>query len=277
MKSSKAINVARDQVVMMAVSLLALLVFCYFSGFSLLIPLLIFFFGLHLLFFTKSSLRLFLHLSLLLVLLMFGAHVLASYVGVSHYYLPIAAVPMLAILLFNNVQLALLMALMSAALGGLILGFDLPETLVFFLGGLAGAYKMRDARTRGVLLLAGVYVAFVQVACYLLVNPSINKDILLYILKPLAFSGVIAAFVVMASSKLFEVLFGEVTNFTLLELSDSSQPLLKRMVVEAPGSYHHSLIVSNLAEAAADSIGVNDLLARVGAYYHDVGKMVKPE
>ncbi len=277
MKSSKAINVARDQVVMMAVSLLALLVFCYFSGFSLLIPLLIFFFGLHLLFFTKSSLRLFLHLSLLLVLLMFGAHVLASYVGVSHYYLPIAAVPMLAILLFNNVQLALLMALMSAALGGLILGFDLPETLVFFLGGLAGAYKMRDARTRGVLLLAGVYVAFVQVACYLLVNPSINKDILLYILKPLAFSGVIAAFVVMASSKLFEVLFGEVTNFTLLELSDSSQPLLKRMVVEAPGSYHHSLIVSNLAEAAADSIGVNALLARVGAYYHDVGKMVKPE
>ncbi len=277
MKNPQAINITRDQIVMMAVSLLALLIFCYFSGFSLLIPLLMFFFGLHLLFLTKSSPRLFLHLSLLLVLLMFSAHVLMSYVGVSHYYLPIAAVPMLAILLFNNVQLALLMALMSAALSGLILGFDLPETLVFFLGGLAGAYKMRDARTRGVLLTAGVYVAFIQVSCYLLVNPSLNKDMIVYVLKPLAVSGLIAAFVVMATSKLFEVLFGEVTNFTLLELSDSSQPLLKRMVVEAPGSYHHSLIVSNLAEAAADSIGVNALLTRVGAYYHDIGKMVKPE
>jgi hypothetical protein len=87
----------------------------------------------------------------------------------------------------------------------------------------------------------------------------------------------ICAFVVIATCKIFETIFGEITNFTLLELSDSSHPLLKRMVIEAPGSYHHSLIVSNLAEAAADAIDAHALLVRVGAYYHDIGKMVHPE
>jgi len=81
----------------------------------------------------------------------------------------------------------------------------------------------------------------------------------------------------MATCKVFETIFGEITNFTLMELADSSHPLIKRMVIEAPGSYHHSLIVSNLAEAAADAIHAHALLVRVGAYYHDIGKMVKPE
>jgi len=99
----------------------------------------------------------------------------------------------------------------------------------------------------------------------------------MYILKPLAFNGVICAFVVIGTCKIFEMIFGEITNFTLLELSDSSHPLMKRMVLEAPGSYHHSLIVSNLAEAAADAIEAQSLLVRIGAYYHDIGKMVKPE
>ena len=67
------------------------------------------------------------------------------------------------------------------------------------------------------------------------------------------------------------------TNYSLLELADFNQPLLKRLVIEAPGTYHHSLIVSNLAEGATDTIGANALLTRVGAYYHDIGKLVKAE
>ncbi len=276
MKNLSVSAIFPDQLIMMAVSFVALLVFCYFSGLSLLIPLLLFFFGVHLFFFKKSSTRLFLQLLLLLVILMFGAHVGASYGAWAHYYLPVAAVPMLTMLLFNDVQLAFIMAFMSAALSGLMLGLDINEMLIFFLGGLAGAYKVRSARTRGTLLTAGAYVAFIQAACFILATLVINKDIILYVLKPLVINGLVAAFVVMATSKIFEILFGEITNFTLLELSDSSHPLLKRMVIEAPGSYHHSLIVSNLAEAAADSIGANALLTRVGAYYHDIGKMVKP-
>jgi hypothetical protein len=74
-----------------------------------------------------------------------------------------------------------------------------------------------------------------------------------------------------------EHLFGLTSDITLLELSDLNRPLLKRMQLEAPGTYHHSMVVGSLAEAAAEAIGANSLLARVSAYYHDIGKLAKPE
>lgn len=262
---------------MMAVTLLALAVFCHFSGLPLMIPFLVFLFGLHLFFYKKVSARTFLHLSFLLALLLFAANVLKSNPALSVFYLPVASVAMLTMLLFNDMQLTFMMAFMASALSGLMMGLSLSEMLIFFMGSLAGAYKLKDARTRGAVLGAGILVAFVQVACDFLVNPVFSKDLAVYVLKPLAVNGFASAIVVIASLKVFEMLFGEVTNFTLLELSDSSHPLLKRMVTEAPGTYHHSLIVSNLSESAADAIGANALLTRVGAYYHDIGKMVKPE
>lgn len=76
---------------------------------------------------------------------------------------------------------------------------------------------------------------------------------------------------------LFEKIFGVTTDFTLLELGDTNQPLLKELMNKAPGTFHHSLQVANLSEAAASSINANPLLVRVGALYHDIGKMVKPE
>ena len=269
--------VSRDQMFMVAVSFLALMLVCYFAALPLIIPLLVFFFGIHLFYFKKVKPKLFLHLSLLLVLLLFAAHAFQSYAHLTFYYLPVASIAMLTMLLFNDVQISFMMALMSAVLAGIVLNFNLNEVLIFFLGGLGGAYKVRDARTRGVLIEAGIYVAIIQVSCALLIDPVMNKDILIYILKPLAINGLICSVVVIATCKVFETLFGEITNFTLLELSDSSQPLMKRMVIEAPGSYHHSLIVSNLAEAAAEAIEAHSLLVRVGAYYHDIGKTVHPE
>jgi len=269
--------IGTDQAVMMTLTLVALAIFCRFSGLPLIIPFLVFLFGLHLFFYKKVSSRVFLHLIFLLVLLLFVAHILKSDAILSPFYLPVATVAMLTMLLFNDMQLTFMMAFMSAVLGGIMMGFDLNETLIFFMGSLAGAYKLKEARTRSKVLSAGILVAFVQVGCYILVNPVLNKDVVMHVLKPLAVNGFAAGIVVIATLKIFEALFGEITNFTLLELSDSSHPLLKRMVTEAPGTYHHSLIVSNLAEAAADAIGANALLARVGAYYHDIGKMVKPE
>jgi len=270
-------SISRDQTIMVAVTFLALLIFCYFSGFPLIIPLLVFFFGVHLFYFKKVQPKLFLHLALLLALIVFAAQALKSYSHLNHFYLPIASVAMLTMLLFNDVQISFMMALMSSTLAGIVLGFSLNEMLIFFLGGLAGSYKIRDARTRGALIEAGIFVSIIQVICAVLINPVVNRDIVIYILKPLAINGLVCAVVVIATSKVFEIIFGEITNFTLLELSDSSHPLMKRMVLEAPGSYHHSLIVSNLAEAAADAIDAHSLLVRVGAYYHDIGKMVKPE
>jgi putative nucleotidyltransferase with HDIG domain len=90
-------------------------------------------------------------------------------------------------------------------------------------------------------------------------------------------NGILSSFIVAGTLPVFEFLFNVVTNISLLELSDFNHPLLKRLVLEAPGTYHHSLLVGNLAEMAAEAINANALLARVGAYYHDVGKLEKPE
>jgi len=76
---------------------------------------------------------------------------------------------------------------------------------------------------------------------------------------------------------MIERAFGAATNVTLLELSDQENACLRRLVLEAPGTYHHSVVVGNLAEAAAERIGANPLLSRVASYYHDIGKIVKPE
>jgi putative nucleotidyltransferase with HDIG domain len=76
---------------------------------------------------------------------------------------------------------------------------------------------------------------------------------------------------------IFESLFNATTNFTLMELSDLNRPLLRRLVIEAPGTYHHSLMLGNMVEAVAGEVNANGLLSRVSAYYHDIGKLAKPE
>jgi putative nucleotidyltransferase with HDIG domain len=83
--------------------------------------------------------------------------------------------------------------------------------------------------------------------------------------------------IVMFLLPVFESMLGMTTNFTLMELSDLNRPLLKRLILEAPGTYHHSILVGNLVEAVASDIGANGLLSRVAAYYHDIGKLEKPD
>src|SRR4030095_16434827 len=88
---------------------------------------------------------------------------------------------------------------------------------------------------------------------------------------------ILTAFVVSGALPVFETTFRITTDISWLELADLNHPLLKRMTIEAPGTYHHSLVVANLAEAAAESIGANATPARLCAYFHDIGKLVKPE
>ena len=90
-------------------------------------------------------------------------------------------------------------------------------------------------------------------------------------------SGIVTAFVVGGALPMFESLFGITTDISWLERADLNHPLLKRLVMEAPGTYHHSLVVANLAEAAAEAIGANPTMCRVCSYFHDIGKLVKPE
>jgi len=261
--------------------ILAIGLFCYVSGYSLIIPLLLLLVGIHLHFFEKAHVKIFLHLGLLLALLLFITDLAQRYFTSSPYYIPVAAFVMLTMLLYKDVQLSFIMGFVCSVVVTLVLGGDLSMMFIFFIGSVIGAYVVREARTRGKLISAGFVVSAVNILTLTLLNPHFSlfysKLFFKSYVYPLMINGLIAMFFVAATLKIFEFLFGVVTKYSLLELSDFNQPLLKRMILEAPGTYHHSLIVSNLSETAADAVGADGLLARIGAYYHDIGKILKPE
>ena len=261
--------------------LLVLFIFCTLANYPLMIPVVLVLIGLHLYFVRKASLRMYLNLGLLLTLVVFTAHMLKTYTTLPYYYIPVAGISMLTVLLFKDLWLSFVMAFSSSLLVSLILKGDFGMMVTFFVGSLVAAYSIEDARTRGKVMVAGIFVSVANLVCLTLIFPDykffFNRDFTMAHLYPLAANGLICSFFVVGTLKVFEYMFDAVSNFTLLELSDFNQPLLKRMVMEAPGTYHHSLVVSNLAETAANAIGADALLTRVGAYYHDIGKMTKPE
>ncbi len=287
-------HVSFKDAILIIFTLLLLIVFCQVVGFSLIIPFLLLFLGVQIFFLQKADYRLFLQLGLLLSLNVAGTNYLMQHTSISPFFVPVAAFSMLVILLYNDTVLAFIMAFLTSVITSLLLnnslyamegralmGSELEIMLIFFLGSLAAVYTVKEARTRGSIIATGIYVAIIQVVAFLLFHHEtdllINREFYSKYIYPLAINGVVSSFVVMATLKVFETWFGVLTNFSLLELTDFNQPLLKRMILEAPGTYHHSLVVSNIAEAASDAVGANALLTRVGAYYHDVGKMVKPE
>jgi len=132
---------------------------------------------------------------------------------------------------------------------------------------------------RSRIFRAGLFVGLIEilfsVGLYLLNEPT--WTILFEQTCAGLLNGLFCAFLAVLLIPLFEYLFGITTDITLLELSDMGNPLLQRLAMEAPGTYHHSLMVANLGAAAALEIGANALAVRVGAYFHDIGKLTKPE
>lgn len=279
----------RDAILSLSIVFL-LAVFCKLVEISLLIPFLLLFLGLQLYFFKKGNLKLFLNLGLLTALTLFASSAIQTYTNLCPLFLPVASIAMLTMLLYDDLQLVFIMAFVSSAFFSLMLSGSrwlgllgvtpLDVMLIFFIGGLAGAFAVRGARRRGTLFAAGLYVGVIQAVGMILIHHDflllLSPMFLKVFILPLLVSGLICA-AVLAGLGVFEYLFGVITNFSLLELSDFNQPLLRRLILEAPGTYHHSLVVSNIAEAAADAIGSNALLTRVGAYYHDIGKLEKPD
>ncbi len=170
-----------------------------------------------------------------------------------------------------------------ASLHGLLVTIALDQPAPFFLilwiGVLTAGFLLNDVRSRSKLVEVGgaaaVAMMFATASAGLLEMES-GRFILRNGLYTGA-AGIAAGFIVLGILPFIEKLFRITTSMTLLELGDPSQPLFRRLQVEAPGTYNHSLQVANLAEAAAKSIGVDSLLCRVAAYYHDVGKINKPD
>ncbi len=159
-------------------------------------------------------------------------------------------------------------------------GMDLNVALVSFFGGLAGVFAISRLSQRYDIIRAGFLVGIVNLFTLLgldltqgagLTQTPTWETLLWGLLD-----GVLAAILSMGSIPFLEGPFGIITSMKLIELSNPNQPLLRKLVIEAPGTYHHSMMVGNLAEQATEVVGGNSLLARVGAYYHDIGKSKRP-
>jgi len=199
------------------------------------------------------------------------------------YYLVVAAVPMAAMLmtLLLNRAMALFFAVWLGIFVGIITGFNLSYMIVAVLGGIVAIYSTVGVRSRNQLIKVGFTVALANIITIGALDAIANFNIVSATVGFRVAGGILCGFisVFLAASFLpiLEHAFNVVTDIRWLELSDLNHPLLKRMFIEAPGTYHHSLMVGNLAEAAAEAIGANPLQARVCAYFHDIGKLNKPD
>jgi putative nucleotidyltransferase with HDIG domain len=198
------------------------------------------------------------------------------------YLLPVAAVSMLiAVLISTNV--AVLVTVVLAVLTGLIatgnnLSIDLP--LYYFVGGLAGIFSLTRVEKVSSFAVAGAFIALgsflTALSLRVLASTPVDWTLIETLALEAIFVGGVAATVTYASFSLLGTLFGITTPLQLMELAHPDQPILRRLMQEAPGTYHHSLVVSNLAERAAEMIEADALLTRVCAYYHDIGKVMRP-
>ena len=208
------------------------------------------------------------------------------------YMLPVAASPMLIATLLDDglaVAVAALLALLTA-----FVGFYLPDAretvaehpldplqmaTVFLLSGLVGIFAVHRAERMNRYLVAGgvvTVVSFIVLLSFWLLTGDRDAADPVWMIVATGLGGLLSAVIVVGATVILGLMFGITTRIQLMELAQLNHPLLRRLQEQAPGTFHHSVVVGNLAERAADLVGADSLLVRVGCYFHDVGKVVKP-
>ena len=196
----------------------------------------------------------------------------------SSYLYPVAIFSILVTVLFDA-EVGTFNTFILAMLLGMLQRFNFSTALITIIVGIVACYSIRRPRHRSEFFKTVLYL-LITYTILIFIFESFNVSASEKLLNVLGFgwaNAVLSPLLAIGILPVFESLFGFTTNVTLLELSDLNNPLLKRLALEAPGTYHHSFLVGSLAEAAAKAINANPLLARVGAYYHDIGKMEIPE
>lgn len=181
--------------------------------------------------------------------------------------------------LIFGIRRCIVTALITSFLCTVMMGGTIELFLFYFIGGMVNVWLVQHAESRkdialsGLPLMGGLLLTWVSLALYQQLDmPDIAVGATFA-----AANGLISLLVVFALSPIIELIFNYTTRFKLMELMNLEQPLLQELMMNAPGTYHHSLILSNLVEAGAKSIGANSLLCKVAALYHDIGKLVKPQ
>jgi putative nucleotidyltransferase with HDIG domain len=189
----------------------------------------------------------------------------------------VAVTPIILTIIFDS-RVGLMAAFNLALLTGLITGNNYEYVVATTVACSLGLFSVRDIKNRSQFFFTTPGIVFISYAVVIIGFNMTGFEGWGALLNDLFYVGINAVFILFTYPLilLFEKVFKVTTDFTLLELSDTNLPLLKELMTRAPGTFHHSLQVANLSEAAAGAIGANGLLCRVGALYHDIGKMENP-
>lgn len=195
----------------------------------------------------------------------------------SPFLIPLALAPMLIALLINY-KISITISIINCVLIAASVGFNVEVVLLAIVNSVLGATLLRKMQQRNDIVYSSLYIGTISMILTFCVGVLLSNNII-EILKKTGFVGIsslVSAILTIGFLPLFESTFDIVTTVKLLELSNPNNPLLKKLLMEAPGTYHHSILVANLAEMAAEEIGGNPVLARIAAYYHDIGKTKRP-
>lgn len=233
----------------------------------------------------KSKVAAILLISMIVVSLMKAVSIFATSANQLFYIVPVAMGALLMKLLIGE-RIAIIFSSLNAIMGTVIFNGEIPGSLnieagiYFFFSQIAAVLFLRNVKDRLAIMKAGAGMSIVNILTVLLfIFLSFEKYAMKDVILQLGFgfaSAFIASVLTIGLLPFFETVLGILSDIKLLQLSSPNQPLLKKILTEAPGTYHHSVMVANLSESACDAIGANGLLARVGAYYHDLGKTVRP-
>lgn len=202
----------------------------------------------------------------------------SNWISMLPYLAPYSLAPLIVAILVGQ-RPAIFMALLISFFAGIMFGNRVETFAVSFLSSLCAIWFCQAVRVRKTVVKAAGAGGFVVAVSALLFGLASAHEPFLIGRQMLAaqLAGLVTGIAVAGIIPVLEVLFKRTTGVTLLELTDTNHPVLKRMQLAAPGTYHHSLVVANLSENAANAIGANGLLCRVCAIFHDIGKIIKPE
>jgi putative nucleotidyltransferase with HDIG domain len=194
------------------------------------------------------------------------------------YAIPVATGAM-TVCLFMGLRIAIPFSIAMAFVVAFLFENRFDMFLFFLLSNIVGAYWVRTCKERGTLIKAGLKVGLVNILVVTALHMFKGSGLDLKLVWDWTFGfvgGVSSAILATGFAPVVEMMFGYSTDIKLLELANLDRPILRKLMLEAPGTYHHSVIVGSLVEAAAAAVGANPLLAKASGYYHDIGKIKKP-
>lgn len=214
----------------------------------------------------------------IIVLTVFLAFMLKEFIPEYAPYISLGFIAPVLIAIFLNIEIAIIVNLVITLSVSLLFRDNPAFILMFIISGTIASFLSANANQRRRISLSGLIIGAVNILVVTCIGIIEKKEWISVLYEGgIAFlNGILSVILAIGILPFLEGIFNMITPLKLLELADPNHPLLKRLLMEAPGTYHHSLMVGNLAEVAVRQIGGNALLARVGAYFHDVGKLKRP-